>query len=107
LYIKVLRNRFYSVTPQDKGTLFQLKQVINCTSFGEVPKYNMKAAEDFFTVVMSAHVTVAAEQVIRIVSPDCKVIAESIVNKFVDISIPTSGNPSSGTSVGDSVYAYS
>jgi len=42
----------------------------------------------------------------RIVSPDCKVIAESIVNKFVDISIPTSGDPSSGTSVGNSVYAY-
>jgi len=39
----------------------------------------MKAAEDFFTVVMSAHVTTAAEQVMkdaRIVSPT-KIIAES------------------------------
>lgn len=69
----------------------------------------MKAAEDFLTVVMSAHVTAAAEQVMkdaRIVSPDCKVVAESIVNKFVHISIPTSGDPSSGMSVGDFVYAY-
>jgi len=80
--------------------------VINRTSFGKVPKH---AAEDFFTMVMSAHVTAAAEQVMkdaRIVSPDCKIIAESIVKKFVDISIPTTGDPRSGTSVGDSVYAY-
>jgi len=68
----------------------------------------MKAAEDFFNVVLCAHVTTAAEQVMKdssIVSPDCKVVAESIVNKFVNISIPTSGDSSSVTSV-DSVYAY-
>jgi len=99
-----LQDRFYAVTPHDKGTLFQLKQVINRTSFGKVPKHNMKAAEDFLNVVLCAHVTTAAEQVIKdssIVSPDCKVIAESIVN----ITIPTSGDSSNGMNV-DSVHAY-
>jgi len=65
----------------------------------------MKAAEDFFNVVLCAHVTTAAEQVMKdssIVSPDCKVVTEPIVNKFVNISIPTSEDSSSVTSV-DSV----
>jgi len=50
--------RFYSTTPHDKGTLFQLKQVINRTSFGKIPKHNMKAAEDFLHVVAGHNIPV-------------------------------------------------
>ena len=69
----------------------------------------MKAAEDFLNVIMCAHVTTAAEQVMdesRNSSPDCKAIAESIVNKFVNISIPDSAVSGNVTNVNDSVYAY-
>ena len=69
----------------------------------------MKAAEDFLNVAMCAHVTTAAEQVMdesRHSSPDCKAIAESIVNKFVNISIPDSAVSGSVTNVNDSIYAY-
>ncbi|XP_065900155.1 uncharacterized protein [Dysidea avara] len=130
-YVTVLQNRFYSTTPQDKGTLFQLKQIINRTSFGKVPKQNMKAAEDFLDVVLCAHVLTAAEQVME--SPengsvhlDCKAVANLITEQFVKISIPqleeestdatsTTGNDENPISVpllstdatpGDSVYTY-
>jgi len=63
--IQVLQNRFYSTTPHDKGALFQLKQIINRTSFVIVPKHNIKAAEDFMDVVLCAHVLSAAEQVMK------------------------------------------
>ena len=64
--MQVLQNRFYSTTsPNDKGTLFHLKQVINRTSFGKLPKHNMKAAEDFLEVVLRPHVVSAAKQVMK------------------------------------------
>ena len=60
-----MQNRFYSITPKDKDILFQLKQVVNRTSFGKTPKHNMKTAEDFLEVVLFAHVIAAAEQVMK------------------------------------------
>ena len=45
----------------------------------------MKAAEDFLHVVLCAHVTTAAEEVIKEAgnrSQDCKVIADSIIENL-------------------------
>ena len=90
--------------------MFQLKQVINQTSFGKIPKHNMKAAEDFLHVVLCAHVTTAAEQVMKEAenrSQDCKFIADSIIEKFVKLAIPTNEAVSdNATDVGNSVYTY-
>jgi len=117
----VLQSRFYSSTPHDKGTLFQLKEVINRTSFGKQVKHNMKAAEDFLDVVLCAHVLTAAEHVQQSESAylDCKAVANLIVENFVKISLPqleenaTSGGSDRGSTstrldetAGDSVYTY-
>jgi len=71
----------------------------------------MKAAEDFLNVAMCAHVTIAAKQVMnesRCSSPDSKPIAESIVNKFVNISVPDHDGATStdAVNVDDCVFAY-
>ena len=90
--VQVLQNRFYSAkSPNDKGTLFHLKQVINRTSFGKIPKHNMKAAEDFLEVSLCAHVVSAAKQVMKTVDVlgDCKAVAKAIVEQFVRVSLPS------------------
>ena len=49
-------SRFYSnKSATDKGTLFQLKNLINRTSVPADPKDNMQATEDFFELVLVAH----------------------------------------------------
>lgn len=45
----------------DKGTLCQLKELVNRTSFGKDSKHNMKASEDFLEVVVYGHVVAAAK----------------------------------------------
>ena len=60
---------------------------------------------------MLPHVTIAAEQEMnefRCSSPDNKAIAESIVNKFVNISIPDHDSAAStdAVNVDDSVFTY-
>lgn len=48
----------------DKGTLYQLKNIINCTSVPTSPDKNMKAAEDFLLVTVHAHIVAAAYEVL-------------------------------------------
>ena len=61
--------------------------MINRTSFGKIPKHNMKAAEDFLEVVLFAHVITAAEEVMKAgnIRADCEVVADSIINNFVTV----------------------
>lgn len=49
----------------DKGTLYQLKNVINRTSVPNDPADNMRAAEDFLLVILHAHVIAACERVLE------------------------------------------
>ena len=121
--LQVLQNRFYSTaSPNDKGTLFHLKQVINRTSFGKIPKNNMKAAEDYLEVTLCAHVVTAAKQMMKTLNVlDCKAVAKAVVEKFVKICLPstekTSYPPNNDSvddciddgldnNVDDSVYSY-
>ena len=84
-----MMDRLYSSkSSADKGTLFQLKQLINRTSFGKIPKNNMKATESFIEVVLFAHVIVASEEFIS----ETSVVHElsgKIVSKFVKLTVPT------------------
>lgn len=126
-FLQILQNRFYSTTsPNDKGTLFHLKQVINRTSFGKIPKNNMKAAEDFLEVTLCAHVITAAKQTMKTLSvSDCKAVAKALVQQFIKISLPSTektSNPSNdrvddcinddginhctSNNIDDSVYTY-
>ena len=49
----------------DKGTLYQLKNTINCTSVPSDPADNIKAVDDFLLVVMHAHIIAACEAVLK------------------------------------------
>ena len=46
---------FSSKSAGDKVTLFQLKNLINCTYVPKDPQENVQATEDFLEVVLEAH----------------------------------------------------
>ena len=52
--------RLYSDSAIDKGTLRQLKHLINRTNVPQKPKNNMNAADDFIHLVLIGHVIAAA-----------------------------------------------
>ena len=94
-------------SPTDKGTLLQLKLLVNRSSYGKVPKYNMKNTEDFLETVLNAHILTAAKQLISAdnLPIDCNVVAKAFVEKFVKISLP-SDEPSSSPPCHDFVQVY-
>ena len=71
----------------EKGTLFQLKVLINRTAVKSIPSQNMKATEDFLLLILHAYVIVAAEQCKRDVDT-CISLSKRIIKKFVKISLP-------------------
>ena len=89
--LQTMVDRLYSSkSSTDKGTLFQLKELVNRTSFGNNPKNNMKATESFFEVVLFAHVIAASNQFMPINengTADVHDIAQKISN-FVKLTIP-------------------
>ena len=74
----------------EKGTLYQLRNLVNNTT---VPTSNvekhMKATEDFFLMVLKAHVLSAAYTILHNSTNlhTTVSLAEAIVEKFVDIEI--------------------
>lgn len=74
----------------EKGTLYQLKNLINRTAVPTEPDTNLKAAEDFLLVVLHAHIVAAAEVILsqQSISSVGK-LAEEIVNKYLNINIPS------------------
>ena len=97
--------RLYSTSSSnDWGSLFQLKQLVNRTSFGKEPKHNMKATEDFLCVVLFSHIIAAADVCMDQLSSDnCNEIAKVLVKQFVKINLQ---EQETSTGPGDSVYAY-
>ena len=69
--------RFFSNKSHERGTLNQLKHLVNQTAVGANPKNNMKPTEDFLTVVMCAHKATAAKQLetARNTIEDCNAVA--------------------------------
>ena len=47
----------------EKGTLYQLKNLLNRSAVPTDPGNNMKAAEDFLKIVLNAHIFVAAKTI--------------------------------------------
>lgn len=72
----------------DKGTLFQLKNVINRTSVPNDPKNNVQSTEDFLELVLVAHLLLAAEKEYSD-GLTLEGVADKIVNKYVQLeSLP-------------------
>ena len=70
----------------EKGTLFQLKVLINRTAVRSMPSKNMKASEDFLMLILHAYTIIAAEQC-QTETDTCLSLAKRVVNKFVKISL--------------------
>jgi L1 cell adhesion molecule like protein len=59
----VIRKRSFNVkSATNKGTLYQLKNIIHRTSVPSDPQQNVKATEDFLEVVLTEHIITAAEK---------------------------------------------
>ena len=61
----IWKQLFDKTTSSEKGTLFQMKALLNLTSVPQDPKSNMKACEDFLLLIMNALVKVAAEKLMN------------------------------------------
>ena len=100
---KVIWKRFYKkASLMDKGTLYQLKNTINCTSVPSYQADNIKAVEDFLLVVMHAHIIAACEAVLK----ERSINSVSELAKFVvaAFTMLQKGNTVSKTS--DGVFVY-
>ena len=86
-FIQVIWTRLYKhSSSMERGTLYQLKNVLNRSSVKSDPGKNMKACEDFFSIVLSSHVVVAARTILKECSKDLTVneLSKAIVGKFVN-----------------------
>ena len=83
---------FKQKSSMEKGTLYQLKNLLNRSSVPTDPGNNMKAAEDFLLTVLSSHVLVAAKTIINELLPgslDIHQLSQLVVSKFVPFLNPT------------------
>lgn len=75
----------------DKGSLFQLRNVLSRSAISQHPDKNMKAHEDFFLVILHSYIIVAAEELVTADSQDgcnCLDVASKVVSKWVKCLIP-------------------
>ena len=87
---------------RDRGTLYQLKNLLNRTSVKQDPKKAMKATEDFLTVILFGYIITAAKKVIEkkpTISHQCNTVAKEIVKRWVKIKLSSdkANNPPKGT----------
>ena len=78
---------YKSESSKEKGTLYQIRNLLNRTSVPNDPAQNMKATEDFLTVVLFSHIVAAAKSVVTTDDLSFGLIAKKIIEKFVDLSI--------------------
>ena len=64
-FTSILGYLFFSENVLDKGTLYQLKVMLNRSSVPKNPKVNMKTYEDFLLVVSHALLRIAGEVVLK------------------------------------------
>lgn len=67
MYVTILQTlwgRLYKTSSaNEKGTLYQLRNVINRKSVPKNPEKNMKSSEDFLLLIIHAHVIHAAKTI--------------------------------------------
>lgn len=74
----------------DKGTLFQLKNVLNRTSVPNDPKDNMQSTEDFFELVLVSHIIVAADREYK-QGMELEDLVDIIVKKHIKLTPQSAG----------------
>ena len=84
--LEVLFNKNSSA---EKGTLYQLKNLLHRTAVPLDPGDNMKAAEDFLEIVLHGHIVAAAESLYTTSDGSLSDLSQAIVDKFVQIVLPS------------------
>lgn len=107
------RRLYRQTSTKEKGTLYQLRNLIQRTSVHVHPKQGMNATEDFMQVLLGGHVLAASCHIAGLASVDAfteetaeqhsiTTLSDAIVNSFVQPFFFSSGNPAS-----DTVHKYS
>ena len=66
IIIQVIWKHFYSIfSSGDHGTLYQLRNKVNCTNVVKDPKNDYNACDDFFTLIISSHVIAATLSMLK------------------------------------------
>lgn len=105
LFLQVIWGRLYSnKSTKEKGTMYQLRNVINRTMVPPDPEKNMNAAEDFMLLLVHTHVIQAA-RVLQLKNPTSSAIklSESIISEFIHLPRLSSTTRSE---CDDGVYMY-
>lgn len=126
-HVQVIWKRLYkSYSVCEKGTLYQLKNVINRTNVKAKPKDNANAAHDFITLITTCHILSAAMQLMNMrelkdvpvdelvdentwmltVSERKKIldqISRKIVNAYINFEFDIQSPPEPSL---DGIYAY-
>lgn len=113
----------------DRGTLYQLRNLINRRNVKASCKDDMNACEDFFQLVVRGHILVAVMEFLgmasvegtpslTVISPDAWMLPDSerasilmdaaaqMVNKYVDLSVQFSTSTTTDSGTMDTVYTY-
>ena len=84
-------NLYSNKSSTDKGTLFQIKNLVNHTSVPNDPKNNVQSTEDFLQLVLVAYIIVAAEKE-YCAGMKVEELADVITRKYVQLT-PLSSEP--------------
>ena len=85
-FLAIWKRLFSCKSSNEKGTLYQLKNVINRKSVPLDPQTNMNAAEDFLLLVLHAHIVAAGETISSYVSViSVSDLARRILNNYICI----------------------
>ena len=89
----------------EKGTLYQLKNLVNHTAVPSDPEDGVKAAEDFLLLVLHAHIVAAARLLLSLNPTDSVAyLAKSVVATFVDFGLTESHTTKDTAGVLDGVH---
>ena len=70
-FLQVIWKYFYDTNSgAEHGTLYQLRNLINCNDVGKIPKSNFNSCEDFLQIVLTAHILSAACEILDLSSLD-------------------------------------
>ena len=87
----------------DKGTMYQLKNLIN-RSVPSDPSSNVKAAEDFLLLLVHAHIIAAARVLYTMINPTSVLyLAKSLVATYLKLPML---DAQTGSVIQDGVHAY-
>ena len=106
-FMQVIWHRLVKQSPTDKGTLWQLRNLLNRSGFTLDPSVNVKCAEDFLSIVLDAYIVAAGETIMA----TCQVakvedLAKAVVDSFISLDLFTGPSQLPSTDTTDGVQAY-